>query len=122
MEMILGILGILKAGGAYVPIEPSYPRERIEFIVEDTKTSLVLTEARYAELFKHTVTIEESNYAKESGKEVSLAESSDDLAYVIYTSGTTGMPKGVMVSHQGVVNRLAWMQREYELKGKDVGF
>ncbi|MDP3562589.1 MAG: amino acid adenylation domain-containing protein, partial [Legionellaceae bacterium] len=91
LEMIVAILGILKAGCAYVPIDPNYPKERIDYILADTKASLVLDNR-----------LKDKPYAQESKKNQDIIVYPHDLAYVIYTSGTTGKPKGVMIEHQSL--------------------
>ena len=113
-QMLIGILGILKAGGAYVPIDPSYPEERIRYILGDTKTKVVLsTKARKQRL--ETIGYSADILAmdgEEFQKQLSLHPITNpeidikntNLAYVIYTSGTTGHPKGVMIEHKSVVN------------------
>ncbi|MDP3705419.1 MAG: amino acid adenylation domain-containing protein [Legionellaceae bacterium] len=93
LEMIVDILGILKAGCAYVPIDPHYPQERIDYILQDTNVSLVLDNG-----------LKDKPYRHESKQNLTPMSGPNDLAYVIYTSGTTGMPKGVMIEHNSVVN------------------
>ena len=130
-EMIISILAVLKAGGAYVPVAPEYPQSRTLFILEDTKVPLLLTQSHYTDQLdgwinklkgKPPVLIatnqmsDMANYATDNLSSVSKAQ---DLAYVIYTSGTTGNPKGVMLSHCSVVNRMHWMQTECPLTDKD---
>jgi non-ribosomal peptide synthetase component F len=125
--MIIAIFAILKAGGAYVPIDPSYPDERINYILNDTSTSLVLTSENYElklqKLLNRAIT--KTNVLAFNSKEIQkrlLLQpthnfnkfiSSTNLAYVIYTSGTTGNPKGVMIEHRGVVNLNYALIREY---------
>ncbi|MDH3283988.1 MAG: amino acid adenylation domain-containing protein, partial [Acidobacteriota bacterium] len=121
VEMVVGLLGIAKAGGAYVPIDPSYPEHRIEFMLEDTRVPVLLTQERIAEkLPKHearvvtldTVSRELERYpvgTPDSGV------APEHLAYVIYTSGSTGMPKGVMVDHRGRVNNFCDFNRRYSI-------
>jgi amino acid adenylation domain-containing protein len=124
------ILGVLKAGAAYVPIDPGYPADRIGFILEDTRTAVVLTQARHAQKIPADterkpliVCIDDlafrGNVSAFSSANLSPLCTSLNLAYVIYTSGTTGRPKGVMLQHQGVVNRIVWMNEEYPLKESD---
>ena len=132
LEMIIGVLGVMKAGGAYVPIDPEYPAERIQYILEDTQTRLVLTQSHLQENLEFTSskTAEESNdvniiildadcYQEEETNNLPVSNKSTDLAYVIYTSGTTGRPKGVMISHKSVINLLLSMQNQYERSTKD---
>ena len=132
LEMVIGILGILKAGAAYVPIDPHYPIERIRYIINDTQSSLLLTQSSFISQLKPQLDVEfivldEKPYCNEQPElsSVAIREAVDlqpqaCLAYVIYTSGTTGQPKGVAITHAGLVNRLEWMQRCYPLDSNDV--
>lgn len=110
IEMMIGILGILKAGGAYLPIDTEYPRERIEYIIQDSKAKMVLT---YQEIRDEKL---EAYKTKNPKNRVTPK----NLAYVLYTSGSTGRPKGVMLEHEGVVNRIDWMRRVYHLESGDI--
>ncbi|MBW4592864.1 MAG: amino acid adenylation domain-containing protein [Brasilonema angustatum HA4187-MV1] len=112
LEMIIGVLGILKAGGAYVPTDPNYPTERIQFMLEDSGTSVLLTQSFLLDQLPlsdlknscQVICLDEETFAEESTDNPSPKSTPDDLAYVIYTSGSTGRPKGVMISHRGLVN------------------
>ncbi len=109
LEMIISILGILKAGGAYVPIDANYPDDRIKYILEDTNTSLVLSQSHLKDKLKKIssialIEVDKDEYKKQDNSKIDFISSPRDLAYVIYTSGTTGKPKGVMVEHDGIVN------------------
>ena len=106
LDMIVSILGILKSGGAYVPIDPSYPDERISYMLSDSMCEVVIDEAFY-EFFER----ERFSYGKDN---LGLNIGNDDLAYVIYTSGSTGRPKGVMVEHKSVNSFLAWGSKEFK--------
>ncbi len=117
LEMIIGLLGILKAGGAYVPIDPNYPPERIQFMLEDSGTSVLLTQSFLLdqlpvvelEHFCQVICLDEATFSSELTDNPSPQSTPDNLAYVIYTSGSTGRPKGVMIEHQALVNlSLAW--------------
>jgi len=125
LEMVVGLLGVLKAGGAYVPLEPDYPRERLEYMVRDTGVRVVLTEERYRGLVEQEglqVLSLDREWSEVEGEESGAVRSGvgpENLAYVIYTSGSTGKPKGVMNTHEGLFNRLWWMQQEYGLGEED---
>ncbi len=107
IEMVVGILGILKAGGAYVPMDPSYPEERLIFMLEDTGASLLITQHSLKEVFKgyNNILYIDSNWNEiqpENKSNLHTDTHPNHLAYIIYTSGSTGKPKGVMVSHKEV--------------------
>ncbi|MCK4258429.1 MAG: amino acid adenylation domain-containing protein [Halanaerobiales bacterium] len=123
-EMIAGILGILKAGGAYLPIDPDYPDERITFMLDDCKTSIVITQQHLQKRIPATVTtvfLDQENILEEDKSNLSYIAQPDNLAYIIYTSGSTGVPKGVMIEHRGVVNYVEWAKKMY-LKGESASF
>ncbi len=123
-EMIIGIYGILKAGGAYLPLAYTDPVERISTLLDDADPPFVLTHQSIYNKVDHIDTeiliIEDILNSDASVKNPELNASPEDLAYVIYTSGSTGAPKGVMVPHSAVVNRLKWMQKDYPIDQNDV--
>ncbi|MFK7805121.1 MAG: amino acid adenylation domain-containing protein, partial [Anaerolineae bacterium] len=109
-EMLVGILAILRAGGAYVPIDPDYPAERIEHIVNDANLDIILTAGDYAlpenidrpiDLIDLTQPLKKQDVADLSQI---VKPTPNSNAYLIYTSGSTGKPKGVMVSHGNIVH------------------
>ena len=114
LEMVIGILGVLKAGGAYVPMDIGYPQERIDYMLEDTQAVLVLSQRALSSAAGIRlpgdkviyIDLSEDLYREEDVSNLALHSSANDLAYVIYTSGTTGKPKGVMINHSGIVNRI----------------
>ncbi|MCX2829639.1 amino acid adenylation domain-containing protein [Bacillus pseudomycoides] len=123
LEMIIGIMGILKSGGAYLPIDPNYPEERKQFLLKDSGSKVLLSKKTLiggSNLFQGEI-LDLSNSVLFEGKVDNLEKinRSSDLAYVIYTSGTTGNPKGVMIEHKSLINRLNWMQKKYPLTEKD---
>jgi tyrocidine synthetase-3 len=109
---IICLLGVLKAGGAYVPIDPTYPQERIEYILSDSNCKAVLDAAALEQLKNILSTYNDSDLPPVAG--------SRNLMYVIYTSGSTGRPKGCMLEHRGVVSRLNWMWRYYSFTPDDI--
>ncbi|WP_148662958.1 non-ribosomal peptide synthetase, partial [Scytonema hofmannii] len=111
LSMVVGLLGILKAGGAYVPLDPDYPTERLSFMLEDARISVLLTQQSLLNKLPQHQTIvvgldTDWQLISQSTQDNPISEvQATDLAYVIYTSGSTGQPKGVEVIHRGV-NRL----------------
>ncbi len=106
-EMMIGILGVLKAGGAYLPIDPSYPSDRIDYMLEHSQTKIVLTEAKYRRNVRQdieTIDLKETDIYVDDGQILPKINSYKNLAYVIYTSGSTGKPKGVMIEQQALHN------------------
>ena len=111
-EMIVGMLAILKAGGVYVPLDPTYPTERLTFLLNDSGADVCLTLRRFTENHRsHNITfvcLDDDSEVIDAYPEHNLVTASgpDNLAYVIYTSGSTGSPKGVMVTHRNVARLL----------------
>jgi amino acid adenylation domain-containing protein len=108
-ELIVGILGILKAGGAYLPLDPDYPIERLEFMLEDARVSILVTQASLRGQLPHTgeiVLLDEDGdaIAAQPADNPDSGVTLDNLIYVMYTSGSTGKPKGVVVTHRGVAS------------------
>ena len=124
-EMIIALLGILKAGGAYVPLDPQYPRERLAFMLSDAQVRVLLTQSHLIDQLpqpQSKVICLDSDWksiARESTTIPPHRSRMSNLAYVIYTSGSTGMPKGVEISHRGLLNLIAWHQRTYRIGPKD---
>jgi amino acid adenylation domain-containing protein len=112
LDMVVGLLAILKAGGAYVPLDPSHPRERLRFMLEDTRATVLLTQHRLVENLPHysarVICLDRDweEIAKESEETPENEVAAENLAYVVYTSGSTGTPKGVEVTHRGILRLL----------------
>ncbi|HEX9941608.1 MAG TPA: condensation domain-containing protein, partial [Thermoanaerobaculia bacterium] len=120
-ELMVALLGILHAGAAYVPLDPDYPRDRLAFLLEDSRPAALLTQERLLPSlppFNGPVlcpdTCEET-----ADPDPAVPAGGSGLAYVLYTSGSTGRPKGAMVHHRAIVNRLLWMQDAYCLTPAD---
>jgi amino acid adenylation domain-containing protein len=123
-EMIIGILGILKAGGAYLPIDPDYPEERINYLLANSKTKLLLANGTngLSGAFDGTQVINISeilNDYKTHTENLNLPYNPERLIYVLYTSGSTGKPKGVMVKSHAFVNLLNWFTSEFNIGADD---
>ena len=124
-ELVIGILAILKAGGAYLPLDPVYPKERVAFMLEDSRVAVVLTQTRLkADLagVAATVICLDEPMADRPAVDANLprVNSAGDLAYVIYTSGSTGKPKGVRITHQNVWRLFAATDHWYGFNDRDV--
>lgn len=117
--MLVGILGILKAGTAYVPLDPTYPTERMSFILADTQATMVLTEEQIAdalpvdETFKLCLDATWESIANTNHPNPPDRVVSDQIAYIIYTSGSTGRPKGVALTHGNATAFLHWALQTY---------
>ena len=125
VDMVVGLLGILKSGGAYVPLDPAYPAKRLGFMMEDAQMPVLLTHERWVgHLLEHKARVVclDRDWPAISGQDTGNPTSKTmplNMAYVIYTSGSTGQPKGTMNTHEGLCNRLIWMQEEYRLTPAD---
>ncbi|WP_343859358.1 AMP-binding protein, partial [Fulvivirga kasyanovii] len=121
-EMLVNILGILKSGAAYIPVDPFYPADRINYIIENSELSLILTESDYLDRIGSvspllTEALDLSGYSPENPGHRHKAS---DLFYVIYTSGSTGRPKGVMVNHGNTSSLIHWAQSEFDASSFEV--
>ncbi len=123
IEMVVALVGTLKAGGAYVPMDPSYPQERLAFMLEDTNAPVLLTEERIAgglpghDAYTIRLDADWETVAGEEGDNPEGGAGADDMAYIIYTSGSTGKPKGVCCRHRSVLNLLT----DFARRSPDLG-
>ena len=119
LEMLVGLLGILKAGGAYVPIDPAYPKERVGYILEDSKAPIVLTEKSLVDDLPQfagrsiCLDAERAEIARESEENPATRVKAEHLAYVLFTSGSTGRPKGVALEHRTATNFVQWAKQVF---------
>ncbi|MFF3029990.1 amino acid adenylation domain-containing protein [Streptomyces rubiginosohelvolus] len=122
--MIGAILGVLKAGAVHVPLDPEYPDQRLDFLIEDSGMSAVLAEERLASRLSGrglpVAGVADSADAESAPAVETARRGPDDLVYVIYTSGSTGVPKGVQVTEANVVNLLNAVGESYKLTSRDV--
>ncbi|MBE9201694.1 MULTISPECIES: non-ribosomal peptide synthetase [unclassified Nodularia (in: cyanobacteria)] len=125
LSMVVGILGILKAGGVYVPLDPTYPLQRLAFVLSDAQVSVLLTQAHLLESLpqiESPIVCLDSDWQlieKESQKNLATPVTPNNLAYVIYTSGSTGQPKGVEIAHQSLVNYTEAAIAHFEISQRD---
>lgn len=123
LEMVVGMLAVLKAGAAFLPIDPAYPEERIQYILENSKAKTVLTSAGVKEAFNgHSNSwLDMTTLAidLEDDSNLKLPVEQRDLAYVIYTSGSTGMPKGVLIEHGSLLNLSLWYRDYFKVSYRD---
>lgn len=126
IEQMVAILGTLKAGGVYLPLDPDYPLERIHFMLNDSKTKVLITNENRLELKQeYTGQIvdlhrDQKSIASESDHNPNTPVSLDSALYVIYSSGSTGTPKGAVGLHRGAINRCNWMWRAFPFSRSDV--
>ena len=124
-QLIIGILGIIKAGGAYVPIDPEYPEDRINYMLQDTDASVIITMRDHLKLFNikdlqaDILCIDsDTDYLSEFSQEKpETSVTPGNIAYIMYTSGSTGRPKGVMVEHSNIVSLVKGV--EYDTFSKE---
>ncbi|MEK4732085.1 non-ribosomal peptide synthase/polyketide synthase [Paenibacillus sp. FSL L8-0641] len=124
-EMIIGIMAVLKAGGAYLPIAPEYPEDRIQFMLDDSGSQIILIQDKFINAkgsYRNAefISIENQELFTGDVSNPKLISKPENLAYVIYTSGSTGKPKGVMIENYSVINRINWMQKQYPIAEGDV--
>ncbi len=124
LEMLIGLLAVAKLKAAYVPIDPSYPSDRIQWMLDDAMVSFMLTQSHLASRWRDvgcpSILLDQPETLSGGSIERPPAPRGDGTAYVIYTSGSTGKPKGVQVSHRNVANFLLTMRDGLGLGAEDV--
>jgi amino acid adenylation domain-containing protein len=125
-EMVIGILAIMLAGCTYIPLDPAYPQEFLNYMVNDAHLALILTTRTLRQQLEDIGSVPillvdklDALFSEESEPQSFPPLNGQNLIYVIYTSGSTGKPKGVMNTHEGLSNRIIWMQHQYPLEQTD---
>lgn len=124
-EMFQAIFAIIKAGGIYLPISPDYPKKRKMQIIKDAKVNFLIVDLNHSHYTNDSCRLLKlSDITKESYSKENLLSINEpnDIAYVIYTSGSTGSPKGAMIAHHSLINRIEWMQKMFPIGTKDILF
>ncbi|NJM46728.1 MAG: amino acid adenylation domain-containing protein [Alkalinema sp. RU_4_3] len=126
LEMFVALLGVLKSGGTYIPPRSGLPNDRLEFMMEDSQSAVLLTHRHLDEQLSTTPALQRvyldrdaETIAQYSDANLNVELGDDDRAYIIYTSGSTGKPKGVQIKHSALVNLLRSMQREPGIEQSD---
>lgn len=126
----IALQSIINIGATYLPLDINYPNERMKFILHDSSPKIIITskqfKLRFIQITPHIKQLHYDNLLhnqqviNKQFHNINTSTSLEDGAYLIYTSGSTGQPKGVIISHQSIVNRLLWMQNEYPLNNNDL--
>ena len=123
LELIVALYGVLKSGAAYAPLDPEYPPERLSYMLQTSRTAVLLVQQRFLDLFPGyagpILAVDADDFSRLPTTRAPTSTRPGQLAYVIFTSGSTGQPKGVMVPHEGLCNQLFWMQQTYGLDATD---
>ena len=124
LEMIIAVLAVLKSGAAYIPIDPTYPNDRIDYMLKNSSAKVLLTQKSLKNkvIFDNKILIdliENDIYSLET-QNLKHINTQKDLSYVIFTSGSTGNPKGVMINHKNLINFVCGMQKEFAITSNDV--
>ncbi|MBE9040661.1 amino acid adenylation domain-containing protein [Oscillatoriales cyanobacterium LEGE 11467] len=126
VETLVGLLGILKAGGAYVPMDPNYPQQRLEFMLQSARVRVLVTEEMlWRSDLEHSARAvyldkDKDAISRSPSENLSVEVQARDLAYIIYTSGSTGQPKGVAIAHSNLVNAYFAWESAYQLRAKPI--
>jgi len=126
LEVVVGIYGILKAGGTYVPLDPTYPQDRLSYMVEAAQCGVLITQRCLSPIFVSLPGVKivelDSHWPEISqnpGENLGRVATPDDRIYVIFTSGSTGKPKGAAVYHRGFTNLLHWFVTDFQIDAND---
>jgi amino acid adenylation domain-containing protein len=124
LEMVWAILGIFKAGAAYIPLEPTFPVQRVAWILQSQSVRCVVSQSRLEIGFdlpklEQWVNVDRIDLSSYSDQNLSRQADPEDTAYMIFTSGSTGTPKGVIVKHRPVINLIEWVNRTFNINEQD---
>ncbi|MEN5219755.1 amino acid adenylation domain-containing protein [Stenotrophomonas sp. TWI602] len=119
LELIIALVAVLRAGGAYLPVDLAHPDERLARILRSAQPVCVLALAQDRERFAGTPVLAPAQWDTHRDAALTATPQPADAAYVIYTSGSTGEPKGVLIEHRAIVNRLEWMREHYAFQADD---
>lgn len=125
VQLSIALMAVIEAGAAYLPLDMGYPDDRLSYMLGDAKPRLLITHSEAQTRFnnfsnKPELVLFDNLFAEGINNKICVEITPDHPAYIIYTSGTTGRPKGVLVSHKAIINRIEWMQHEYQLSASDV--
>lgn len=115
-DLVVTMLGVAKSGAAYLPVDPGYPPDRARFMIDDARATVVVTSPEFADRVGPGALVHGSaELARASSERPPRRATPKDVCYVIFTSGSTGLPKGVVLTHEAVVNTLEWVSRTFRV-------
>ena len=122
VEMIAAIFAVLKSGAAYIPVEPSFPQERIAYMMDEAQADCVITNTKYREMVKafSKIIVDSGMTINENADLPAKDMEENNLAYILYTSGSTGKPKGVSVTHANILHYVNAFQEEFHPNKNDI--
>ena len=124
LEMVIGLIAILKLGASYIPVDPNYPEERVNYLIENSNSKALLVDNytfnNIDNSYKINISLDSDFYKNENTDNLNIGFSSDSLMYLIYTSGSTGKPKGVMLTHKNVHNFLVGVNNVIDFRSNKV--